>query len=210
MLITYNVSKFFFKKVNALKMNFDLNNNTKTNALEIKKTTEYIHKTSEEEIEKYFDSLPQSLTKCQSAPDLFSFFWIQKIGRTDLWSLIKKNDLNVCKKYRQMKLNLIQKNSIEKRNNFSFYKNKSKISLGFVVEDKILKYTSEITQSASLTGANILTEYQNNIIYEEKLEIKGSKDFIKLKLLNICIFKKNIRFFIIFILSSLIKIFQVL
>ena len=90
--INYNSSKSLSKNVNALKMNFDLNTNTNNKTFEIKKTKQYLDTTAKKEVIAYFNSLPECLTKCERAPDLFSFFWLQKVGRTDLWSLIKKND----------------------------------------------------------------------------------------------------------------------
>ena len=207
--ISYNSSKILSKKVNAFKMNFDLKNNTNTKILEIKKTNECASKIMKEEIGTYFNSLPESLTKCEGAPDLFSFFWLQKVGRTDIWSLIKKNNLNISKKYKEINTKFIPKNSIEKKNNFLLYKNKSKISLGLVMEEKMLKYTNKKTQITNLT--DIATEYKINTMHGEKTAIiSSSKDSIELKVLNFCIFKKKNRFFIIFILWNLINIFQIL
>nr|UXY88140.1 CMESO_55 [Cryptomonas curvata] len=206
--INYNSSKFLSKKINALKMNFDLNNNTNNKTLEIKETNEYLDTTVKEEVRVYFNNLPECLVKCKGAPDLFSFFWLQKIGRTDLWSLVKKNDFIISKKYKEINTKLIQKNSIEKRNNFLFYKNKSKISLGSVMEEKMLNYTNKITEITNFT--NVVTGYQNNTIYGEKSAISGDKNSIKIKILSIFSLKKNIRFFIIFILCNLVNTFQIL
>jgi hypothetical protein len=206
--INYNSSKLLSKKVNAIKMNFDLNNNPTNKTLDIKKTNEYLDTTIKKEIRIYFNSLPESLTKCERAPDLFSFFWLQKVGRSDIWSLIKKNDLNISKKYKEINTKFIQKNSIEKRNNFLLYKNKSKISLGSVMEEKMLNYTNKVNQITNYI--NIVTDYQYSTIYEEKSAISNSKDLINLKVLNIFILRKNIRFFIIFALCTIINIFQIL
>ena len=206
--INYNSSKFLSKNVNALKMNFDLNTNTNNKTFEIKKTKQYLDTTVKEEVIAYFTSLPECLTKCEGTPDLFSFFWLQKVGRTDLWSLIKKNDFNISKKYKKINTKFIHKNSIVKRNNFFLYKNKSKISLGSVMEEKMLNYTNKITQITNFT--NIVTGYQNNTIYGEKLVISNSKSSIKIRILTIFSIKKNIRFFIIFIMCSLVNTFQIL
>ena len=151
------------------------------------------------ELDEYFKSLPLSLKKNQSKIDFFSFLWLQKIGRTDLCCFTKTNQTFLKKKN---DLKDLPTYYFKRKTDFLNYKNRSKISLGSVVEEKILNYSSQ-----KHSNTNINTFINQNSTVSQTIIIK-QKFLHKIKINKIDTYEIKINFkFIIFFFSILLLIY---
>nr|UXY87642.1 CMESO_55 [Cryptomonas curvata] len=171
--------------------NFNENNTDKTN----------------EKLNTYLKNLPQSLLKSEKKINFFSHFWLQKIGRTDLSYLTKENNFRFFIKNEKIDSKTVQQTYTKKKASSVFYKNKSKISLGPMVEEKMLNYSEKKAININRIGDS--TE-NKNINTLRKKSIKNEKiDYVQINIIEFYEFKKNIKFilyifFYVFILSAVI------
>ena len=179
----FKINRFIKNSVNLEKINFS----------EKKLEKKYM------ELDEYFKSLPLSLKKNQSKIDFFSFLWLQKIGRTDLCCFTKTNQTFLKKKN---DLKDLPTYYFKRKTDFLNYKNRSKISLGSVVEEKILNYSSQ-----KHSNTNINTFINQNSTVSQTIIIK-QKFLHKIKINKIDTYEIKINFkFIIFFFSILLLIY---
>ena len=173
-------SSNLYKKTQKFKINRFIKNSVnleKINFSEKKLEKKYM------ELDEYFKSLPLSL----------------KIGRTDLCCFTKTNQTFLKKKN---DLKDLPTYYFKRKTDFLNYKNRSKISLGSVVEEKILNYSSQ-----KHSNTNINTFINQNSTVSQTIIIK-QKFLHKIKINKIDTYEIKINFkFIIFFFSILLLIY---
>jgi hypothetical protein len=158
------------KKIEKFKIKAIVKNNENNKNLNKINFTEHIPGKRNIELNKYLISLPQSL-KNEQKLDFFSFSWLQKIGRTDLYLFIKENNLKFLLENYETSSKTLEKNYVRKITNSIYYKNKSKISLGLMIEEKMLTYSDK-------TELIIADVYKN---VENAASGTNEKNFAKIK-----------------------------
>jgi len=194
------------KKTQKLKIAKIVKNSENSKKLDQIESSKTITEGNNKELDIYFYSLPRSI-KYQARIDFFSSFWLQKVGRTDL-CYCKENNQTFLDKIKEKNDKDISKYYLKKKATLLNSKNKSKISLGSVVEEKILNYSKKSGPNDHFLYVNIKNQKTNSNLNEIiKLENVNNIKINKIELYELRNKIKFIISFVIFISTAYIYAF---